>query len=151
MQARDEDDARHTTVEQHLHVLVLVHSTGHLGAEHRRVTALGQGALDHLGEGGEDRVGELGRDESHETSALGPQPARAVVTEHVERGEHRQPGRLGHPRFAVQHPRDRGLGHAGVGPDVAQSCLRHSHVVTARDGWRRRRSESMSILLPPSL
>ena len=83
--AGDVDDPGDAAVEQHLHVVVLVHPARRLGAQHRRVAVPGQRGLDDLGERREDRVGQLGHDQPDQAGALAPQPARPVVAEHVQR------------------------------------------------------------------
>ena len=119
--AAEEDDPGDPAVEQHLHVVVLVHPARGLRAQHRGEALGGQRGLDDLRERREDRVDQLGHHQADEQRRLRLQPGGPVVAEHVDRGEHRLPGRVGHPRPVVEHPADRGLADVGLRRDVGQA------------------------------
>ena len=121
VQAGDEDDAVDGVLEQHLDVLVLGGAAGGLGAQQRRVPALGEHRLDDLRERGEHGVGQLGDDEADEAGGAGAQLLGSLVAEHVEGGQHGLP-RLGrHAVLAVEDPRHRGRADAGLLGQVRQS------------------------------
>ena len=48
------------------------------------------------------------------------QMRRALVPDHVERGQHRRPRRIGDPGLAVQDAADRRLADAGLPGDVRE-------------------------------
>ena len=61
---------------------------GVLRAQHRCEAALRQRRLDHLGERREDRVVSSGITSPTSPADCAPQPGRALVPQHVERGQH---------------------------------------------------------------
>ena len=83
-------------VEQHVDVVGLGEAARGAGAQHRGEATLGQRAADDLGQRGEDGVLQLGQHEADKPGTLPAQLAGPLVAEHVERGEHRFPGAVGH-------------------------------------------------------
>ena len=119
--AGQEDDPGDPAVDEHLHVVVLVHPARGLRAQHRGEALGGQGRLDDLRERREDRVDELGHHEADEQGRLGPQPGRPVVAEHVDGSEHGAARGGSDPRPVVQHAADGRLADVGLGGDVGQA------------------------------
>ena len=114
VQAAGEHDARHLLLEQQVDVVGLGDAAGGLGAQHRREALLGERPADDLGERREDRVLELGQHEPDEPGPFAAQLGRALVAEHVERGEHRLARRLGDAGLAVEDAADRRLADADL-------------------------------------
>ena len=139
-----EHHARRVLVQQHVDVVGLGQPARSARAEHRGEAALRQRAADHLGQRGENGVLQFGQHEADEPGALAPQLARALVPEHVKRGEHRVPGAVGDARLAVEHPAHGGL----AGPDL----LRHVGHAAGRSSRHaakiRHLSESYSHFFP---
>ena len=123
-------------VDQHLGQLVLGGAAGGLGGEDRRVALPGQRLADDLGERREDRVLQLRGDQPDQARAALPQPHRALVAEHVERGEDGLAGGRGDARLAVEDAADRRFADPRLGCDVGKPCghrtgLYRAHVTTA--------------------
>jgi hypothetical protein len=129
VQAGDEDDAGDLAVEQHLDVLVLGHAAGGLRTQDRGVPLLSQGGLDDLSERREDRVVQLRHHQADQAGAAFAQLGRPLVTQHVQRGQHRLAGLGGHAWTVVEDPRDGRLAHFGLPRDVGQACT-HGGMVT---------------------
>ena len=73
------------------------------------------------------KAGKIGLSSSGTTSPTRPalrlpQPGRAFVAEHVERGEHRLAGLGGTPGLSLSTRRDGRLADAGLGGDVGQGA-----------------------------
>ncbi|MDH6610507.1 hypothetical protein M2164_006142 [Streptomyces sp. SAI-208] len=118
MQSGDEDDARHAPVDEHLRQLVLRGAARGLGGEDRGVALPGQRLADHLGQGREYRVLQLRGDQAHQALAALPQPHRALVAQHVERGQHGLAGGGGDTRLPVEDAADGRFAHPRLNSDV---------------------------------
>jgi len=120
--AAGEHHPRRVLVEQHVHVVGLGEPARGARAEHRGEAALRQRPADDLGQRGKDGVLQFGQHEADEPGTLPAELARAFVSEHIERGQHRVPGAIGHACLTVEHPAHGGLtdpdllGHVGEPP-----------------------------------
>ena len=124
--AADEHRAGDAALHQHLHVLVLLHAAGRLGAQHRRPAGLREGGLDHLGHVREDRVVELGHQQADEPGRAPPAPGGTLVPQLVERRQHGGAHRLRDGGAPAHHPAHGGCADTCPGRDVTQS---HDHVL----------------------
>ena len=107
-----EDDAGHPVLQEQVDVLRLGHPAGRPGAQQRGQPVLGQRVTDDVGQRGEDGVLQLGQHQADQPGPLPPQLGRALVAEHVQRGQHGGPGGVGDARPVVEHPAHRRLADA---------------------------------------
>jgi hypothetical protein len=118
-------------LEQHPHVVVLVHAAQRLAAQHRRVAVPRQLVLDLLGEHREERVLQLGHDQPDQAGDAFAQPGRPVVAQHVDRGEDQPSGVLVHPGLVVHDATHGADADAGPVRNLGESHL-HGATVAIR-------------------
>lgn len=137
VQPTGEHDTGDLLLQEELDVVGLGDPALGLRTEHGGQPLLGERASDHLGEGREDRVLQLGQDQPDQPGALTAELRRALVAEHVQRGENGLPRGVGDAWLAVQHAADRGLADSYFLGNLSKSS-RHKRKISAKNARRLR-------------
>ena len=121
VQSAGKDHAGDLLLEEQVDIVRLGHAAGRLGAQHRRVALLREGAADDIGKRREDRVLEFRQDEPDQPGAFAPKLRRSLVAQDVEGRQDPLAGSLRDTGLLVEDAAHRRLGDANLLRHIRES------------------------------